>query len=246
MSGYRFYGELATWWPLISPPEDYVEEAAEALRVLNSASIPVREVLELGSGGGHNAVHMKKHLTLTLVDLSEEMLDVSRRLNPECEHLQGDMRTLRLGRAFDSVFVHDAVDYMTTVEDLRLAIETAYVHCKPGGIALFLPDNVAENFEPSTGHGGVDGDDGRGARYLEWTWDADPDDGWTQTEYAFLFREPDGSVRTVHETHRTGLFAREVWLRLLTEAGFEPQVVIEETTEDREPREMLVGRRRDG
>ena len=35
---------------------------------------------------------------MTLVDLSEEMLAVSRELNPECEHLQGDMRTLRLGR----------------------------------------------------------------------------------------------------------------------------------------------------
>ncbi|HZM81305.1 MAG TPA: class I SAM-dependent methyltransferase [Candidatus Limnocylindrales bacterium] len=246
MTGYRFYGDLAEWWPLISPAEEYAEEAANALKVLNSASIPVREVLELGSGGGHNAVHLKKHFTLTLVDLSGEMLDVSRRLNPECEHLQGDMRTIRLGREFDSVFVHDAIDYMTTVDDLRRAIETAYVHCKPGGLALFVPDVIAENFEPSTGYGGTDGDDGRGVRYLEWTWDPDPDDGWTQTEYAFLFRDRDGSVRVVHESHRTGLFERDLWLRLLTEAGFEPEIVVEETTEERAPRELLVGRRAGG
>jgi SAM-dependent methyltransferase len=243
---YRFYGELAEWWPLVSPPQDYAEEAAEALRVLKSASIPVREVLELGSGGGHNAMYLKSHFTLTLVDLSAEMLEVSRQLNPECEHLRGDMRTLRLGREFDSVFVHDAIDYMTTVEDLRLATETAYVHCKPGGLALFVPDDVAETFEPSTDQGGIDGDGGRGVRYLEWTWDPDPDDGWTQTEYAFLLRDGDGSVRVVHETHRTGLFGRDLWLRLLAEAGFEPQIVVEETTEDRAPREMLVGRRAGG
>lgn len=243
MTGYRFYGELAVWWPLISPVEDYAEEAAEALKVLNSASIPVREVLELGSGGGHNAMYLKKHFQLTLVDLSEEMLEVSRRLNPECDHLQGDMRTVRLGREFDSVFVHDAIDYMTTVEDLRLAIETARAHCRRGGLALFVPDDIAENFEPSTGHGGMDGEDGRGVRYLEWTWDPQPDDGWTQTEYAFVLRDPDGSTRLLRETHRTGLFKREVWLRLLAEAGFEPQIVLEETTEDRRPRELLVGRR---
>ncbi len=75
--------------------------AAQAATVLSSASIPVREVLELGSGGGHNAVHLKAHFALTLVDLCEQMLEVSRVLNPECEHHQGDMRTLLLDRSFD-------------------------------------------------------------------------------------------------------------------------------------------------
>jgi hypothetical protein len=68
---HRFYGELAEWWPLISPPEEYAEEAAYAATVLASASVPVREVLELGSGGGHNAVHLKAYFTMTLVDLSD-------------------------------------------------------------------------------------------------------------------------------------------------------------------------------
>ncbi len=36
------------------------------------------------------------------------------------------MRRLRLGRAFDAVFDHDAVDYTTTADDLRQAIETAH------------------------------------------------------------------------------------------------------------------------
>jgi len=56
---YRFYGDLAIWWPLISPAEEYLEEAAFASTLLRSASIPVHEVLELGSGGGHNAVRLK-------------------------------------------------------------------------------------------------------------------------------------------------------------------------------------------
>jgi len=47
-----------------------------------------------------------------LVDKSPGMLEVSRALNPECEHVEGDMRTVRLGREFDLVFVHDAVAYM--------------------------------------------------------------------------------------------------------------------------------------
>jgi SAM-dependent methyltransferase len=111
---HRFYTDLASWWPLISAPEEYAEEAAFAASLLRMANPPTRTVLELGSGGGSNAFHLKSEFELTLVDLSEEMLAVSRQLNPECEHLLGDMRTVRLGRCFDAVLVHDAIDYMTT------------------------------------------------------------------------------------------------------------------------------------
>jgi len=72
---------------------------------------------------------------------------------------------------------------------------------------------------------------------------ATPADTWTLTEYAFLLRNADGTVRTVHETHRTGLFGRDGWLRLLADAGFEPAAVPEETTEDHTPREVFVGHR---
>jgi SAM-dependent methyltransferase len=240
---YRFYGDLAAWWPLISPPEDYAEEAAFAATMLASASIPVREVLELGSGGGHNAVHLKRQYSLTLVDLSSDMLAVSQRLNPECLHRQGDMRTVRLGRTFDAVFVHDAVDYMVTEDDLRQAIQTAFVHCRPGGVAVFIPDDTKETFVEETGHDGHDSPDGRAVRYLEWARDPDPDDTWTLTDYAFLLLDTDGTVQVAYETHRLGLFGRGDWLRLLGGAGFAPKTVTEVTSDARTPREVFLGHR---
>ncbi len=243
---HRFYGDLAVWWPLISPPEEYQEEAAFVAMVLRSAPIPVRHVLELGSGGGNNAFHLKASFAMTLTDLSEEMLDVSRRLNPECEHRRGDMRTVRLGQTFDAVFVHDAVDYMTTEGDLRQAVETAFTHCRPGGVAVFVPDHIRQRFEEASDHGGSDGAHGRGARYLEWSWDPDPDDTWVLTEYAFLLRDVDGSVQVVHKTHRLGLFGRDDWLRLLADAGFDGRSLTEVTSEDRPPRELFVGVRPGG
>lgn len=239
----RFYGDLAAWWPLISPPEEYVEEAAFAARLLSSGSGPVREVLELGSGGGHNAVHLSARFRMTLVDLSEPMLDVSRQLNPGCTHHLGDMRSLRLGRTFDAVFVHDAVGYMLTTSDLRQAMQTAYEHCRPGGVAVFVPDETTETYRDSTEHGGSDGADGRGVRYLEWSWDPDPADSWTATEYAFVLRHADGSVEVAHERHRTGLFSRARWLELLADAGFEPSAVPDETADGQPAREVFVGRR---
>jgi len=234
----RFYGELAEWWPLISPVEDYVEEAAYFGGLLQGL-----EVLELGSGGGHNAFYLKREFALTLVDLSEEMLDVSRALNPECEHLAGDMRTLRLGREFDSVFVHDAVDYMTTLADLHKLAETAFTHCRPGGTAVLVPDATRETFEEGTEHGGCDAPDGRGVRYLEWTRDPDPEDSWALTDYSFLLKDAQGVVRSVHETHRIGVFSEAEWSAALVGAGFEARTVDEETLDERTPRTVFIGRR---
>lgn len=225
-AGPRLYGELASWWPLMSSPDEYVEEAAFYGQALAGAcELPPRSCLELGSGGGNNASHLKARFAMTLVEPSPGMLEVSRRLNPECEHVRGDMRTARLGRRFDCVFVHDAVAYMTTEADVRAAIETAWLHCEPGGAALFAPDHLRENFQPSTDCGGNDGGEGRGLRYLEWTWDPDPADSTYTVDYAYLLRETDGSVRAVHDRHVEGLFARADWLRWLSEAGFRPDAV---------------------
>lgn len=221
----RLYDELASWWSIFSPPADYEEEAAFFTRLLLEAGEPpARTVLELGSGGGNNASHLKKTFQMTLVDPAPGMLAVSRTINPECEHLEGDMRTLRLGRLFDRVFIHDAINYMTTREDLRRAMETACVHCRPGGAAIFVPDFVREKFRPATNHGGYDGE-GRAIRYLEWIWDPDPSDTTYTVDYAYLIREAGGEVRVEHDRHVLGLFSQDEWLELLKETGFEPRVV---------------------
>lgn len=50
----KLYDELADWFPLLSPPAEYAEEAAYYARTLEVTSdAPVHSVLELGSGGGH-------------------------------------------------------------------------------------------------------------------------------------------------------------------------------------------------
>ena len=225
MNEPKLYSQLADWWPLLSAPEEYAEEAASYEReIIAACERPPRTLLELGSGGGNHASHLKRRVEMTLGEPSAGMLAHSRALNPECEHVQGDMRTVRLGRQFDAVFVHDAVCYMTTEADLRAAIETAWRHCRPGGVALFAPDHVRENFAPATDHGGHDGPD-RALRYLEWTWDPDPADTTYLVDYAYLLRDRDGSVRAIHDRHVEGLFRRAEWLRWLSEAGFVPTVM---------------------
>lgn len=227
----RLYSELADWFHLLTAPDEYVEEAEFYRSVIMEAwqathgpdGVPPVTLLELGSGGGNMATHLKAHFQVTLTDLSERMLALSRPINPECEHFQGDMRDLRLGRTFDLVFVHDAVVYLTTEADLRRAIETAFVHCRPGGVAIFAPDHVRETFSPGTDHGGNDGD-GRALRYLEWSTDPDPTDTTYQVDYVYLLHEDGQPPRVEFDRHTEAMFPRADWLRWLSEAGFEATV----------------------
>ena len=221
----RLYRDLASWWPVLSDPAAYAEEAAIFRHAITAtAQRDVNEVLELGCGGGNNASHLKAYWQLTLTDLSPGMLAVSRQLNPECEHVEGDMRTIRLGRSFDAVFVHDAVTYMTTEEDLLACMQTAHLHLRPGGVALFVPDETRESFRPHTKHGGYDRGN-RSLRYLEWSYDPDPDDTTTTTAMAYLLKEGDASPEVVYDEHIGGLFPRDTWLRQLAEAGFVPSTL---------------------
>ncbi|MDH5196853.1 MAG: class I SAM-dependent methyltransferase [Gemmatimonadota bacterium] len=219
------YRELADWWPILSAPEDYAEAAHFYQRVLLSAcAFTPRTLLELGSGGGNSASHLKQHFEMTLVDLSPNMLKVSQKLNPECEHVLGDMRTARLGRQFDAVFIQDAIVFMLSKQDLTMAIETAFLHCRPGGAALFAPDYTRETFEASTTHGGHDRGN-RCLRYLEWTWDPDIADTTYISDMVYALRDETDEVRCLHDRHTCGLFGHDDWLAMMAQAGFKAKAL---------------------
>lgn len=215
----KLYEQLSDWWHLMSAPEDYAEEAAIYDRIIREALRgPAQRLLELGSGGGNNASHLKARWQMTLADISPGMVACSARLNPECEHHVGDMRSVRLDRTFDAVFIHDAISYMTTLADLSRAIETAVVHTRPGGVVLLAPDETKETYRPATSCGGHDGPK-RAMRYLEWSYDPDPTDCTTLVDYTCVLREADGSARAVHDRHVMGLFSRQQWLDTMTAVG---------------------------
>jgi SAM-dependent methyltransferase len=218
------YDEIVDWYRMLDPVENHEEEVADYVDWLTAAiEGEASTLLELGAGAGNNGRFFARRFRCTLTDLSEPMLALSRRLNPECEHAQGDMRNLRLGRSFDAVMVHDAISYMTTVEDLAAAILTAWSHTRPGGAALFTPDCVSDTFREAVQlHEHDEG--GRSLRCLEWSFDPDPGDTSYCTIYSMLMRE-NGEVRAVHDRHHEGLFSRATWLQLLTEVGFRVEVV---------------------
>jgi hypothetical protein len=239
--GLTMYDELADWFHLLTAPAEYADEAAFIFQLLRDhVHGSIETLLELGSGGGNTASHLKAHVRMTLTDISMPMLDLSRSLNPECEHLLADMRSARLGRSFDAVLIHDAIMYMTSEPDLRAALETAFVHCRAGGAAVLAPDCVQETFHPDTRHGGHDGAT-RALRYLEWTYDSDPTDTSYVTDFVMLLRDGTADTRLRYDRHVMGLFPRARWIELLGAVGFEAFAV-----EDPGGRTVFVGERPGG
>ena len=202
------------------PPADHEDEATCYLQALDRAAPPAETLLELGAGAGNNAFFLKQRFHCTLTDISPEMQALSRELNRDCEHILGDMRSLRLDRTFDTVMIHDAVMYMTTEEDLRAAITTAFVN-EAGGAALFAPDCSAKHsattrlMRPTTVP--------RAAR-RRWAWDPDPTDDIFCVDYALLLRDGE-DVTSVHDHHVEGLFSRARWIHLLESVGYRVEMV---------------------
>jgi SAM-dependent methyltransferase len=125
------YDELASWWHLFSPPSHYVEEAKDLLPdLLAAADSPPRTLLELGAGAGSLAYHLKDTFQITLTDRAPRMLEVSRNVNPECEHILGDMKRLDLRKVYDLVLVHDAIMYAADRDSLATVLATAYRHLR--------------------------------------------------------------------------------------------------------------------
>jgi SAM-dependent methyltransferase len=235
----RLYEDLAGWWPLLSPPGEYGEEADDLLsRLIQGGARAGGTLLELGAGGGSLAFHLKRWFRLTLTDRAPGMLAVSRTVNPECEHVVGDMRTLRLDRRFDVVLIHDAIVYATEPAAVQAVLRTAAFHCRLGGTVAVIPDHVRETFQPGADHGGYDAPDGRGLRYLEWTWDPDSADDTYLVDYAFLLRAADGTVAIDYDRHVEGLFGRPQWLDWLGQAGLPASCAT-----DRWGRPVFIGNR---
>ena len=241
MKTNRMYDEFAHLWPLISRPEDYAEEASYWRCVLRDKLGAGRhEILELGVGGGNNLSHLTGDFKATAVDLSEKMLVNSRRLNPDVEHYVGDMRTIRLGRTFDAVLIHDAISYMQTEGDLRQTFATASAHLRSGGVLVTAPDYVKETFVDGKLRHDTESDDIRELTHIEYQYDPDPTDSRVESVMFYLIRQG-GRLQVEQDRHVLGLFPLQRWRELIEAAGFAFEMHDYPVHENNVPGYLLVG-----
>jgi len=217
----RLYGFLAWTWPIISPVGEYIKETEFFSKlILKHAKIKVKKLLHLGCGGGHHDYTFKRFFKITSVDISEEMLKIAKKLNPEVNHQYGDMRTMRMREYFDAVTILDSISYMKTIEDLQKAFSTAYYHLKPGGVFLTLAEKLTGQFKQNesiiTTHSRGNTD----VTFIENYYDPDTADTSYEATFVYLIRV-NGRLEIYTDPHLCGIFKLETWIELLKKTGFE-------------------------
>lgn len=231
----RLYHDLAYLWPVISPPEEYVAEALQFVDLFWQFALPsgqqsgdnvprIFTLLHLGCGGGHLDLTLKKYFTLLGVDLSPEMLQLARTLNPDVLYLEGDMRAVRLDQRFDAVLIADSIDYMLDEADLGAAFQTAWVHLRPGGLFITYAEETLERFENNRTESSTHALDDFEVTLIENLYDPVPADNTYEMTFIYLIRSA-GKLEIEFDRHLAGIFPLATWTRLLAKTGFSVQVV---------------------
>ncbi|MBN1892977.1 methyltransferase domain-containing protein [bacterium] len=219
--GWIAYNDLAWTEDWLADPSDYEKEVQFYVDLIRRAAAgSPRTLLHLGSGaGGHDRI-FKRHFTVTGVDISPGMLKKARLAHPDVEYLEGDMRTVRLGRKFDAVAIPDSIDYMAMEDDLRQAVQTAALHLKPGGV-LLVAAKTKETFQNN--NFAYTGDrDGVHVTALENNYIHPFRPNTYEAVIVYLIRKQ-GELEIHTDRHVLGLFPLAFWEQLFRDAGFDMQ-----------------------
>lgn len=217
----RLYNELAWTFPIISPLEHYLEETELFCNIIREHSkAPLKTLLHLGCGGGHNDYIFKKYFQVTGIDKSTDMLELARILNPEVDYICEDMRTAQLGRSFDAIVAIDSIAYILTVEDLRRVFMTAFSHLNPGGVFMFIAEDTKENFQQNNTTSCTNSQGGIEITFIDNRYDPDETDTTYESTFIYLIRRS-GNLEIHTDRHSCGLFKLDTFTDLLKEIGFE-------------------------
>ena len=230
---FRLYSDLSWLWPMwgdaATEYAHYCDHVTSLVR--RYAERPARTLLDIGCGGGKNVLNLKRHFDVTGLDLSPAMLAQARERNPECDFVQGDMRSFRLDRTFDAVLVDDAISHMSCRADFVAALRAASAHLDPGGVLVATPDVTVETFRQNRTTTTPAGRDGLDVVFVENVYDPDPADEWYETTIVYLIRER-GRLRVETDRWTMGLFSRDTWRQALGETGLRVHEGLYEPGED--------------
>ncbi len=217
----RLYNDLAWIWPIWGSVEEYRPESEDAVKMIKEfGKLEAKTLLDITCGGGKNDFTFQKYFRVTGLDLSEGMLENARKLNPECEYVQADMRNFDLGRQFDAVYVNDGIAYITTEEDLQKTFACAARHLRPGGVMITIAEKLKGSFKQNETKVFESTSEEPQITYIENNYDPDPRDTTFETTFVYLIREK-GKLRIEQDFHTLGVFPIETWRATLAAAGFE-------------------------
>jgi SAM-dependent methyltransferase len=211
------YRAAARAYDLFYREKDYEREVDEIVRLVESYRTDARSVLDVGCGtGAHLAAFAKRYERAEGIEPSARMIEEATIARPGLLIYPGDMRTFRLRDRFDVVTcLFSAIGYMTTVEDLHLAVRNMAAHLTAGGVLVVEGWVERDAWEDNRASAqSAVGDDLVAARVVVSGRDGDV----STIEMHYLIATLDG-IEHVEEVHRMGLFTGEQYRDAFEAAG---------------------------
>lgn len=129
--------------------EGYRAEAERVHEIAQKYGVCGR-LLDIACGTGGQALYLSKYFDVTGVDLSEGMIEIARKKVPEAVFAAGDMRALDVEGPFDiAVNLYGSIGFVSGIEELFAACESAADCLRTGGLFLLTPWGTRESFQES-------------------------------------------------------------------------------------------------
>ena len=113
--------------------------------LINKYSSNVTSVLELGCGTGGILEVLSRDYDVSGVDLSEEMLKIARRKNPNVSFSKQSIVDFKLDKKFDAVIcVYDTINHLTKFSEWKKLFRNVYKHLNQSGIFLFDINTISK------------------------------------------------------------------------------------------------------
>ena len=215
------YHNLAFSYDRLTNDVDYQATVDFYFQILEREDLHPRTAVDLACGTGSVAVLLaEKGLTVTGVDMSEEMLCVATEKSMDmknrplfvCQSLQ----QLRLPVGVDlAVCALDSLDYITNPEDCQEALRRIYRVLNPGGCFIF-DVNTPEKLRAMDGEVWLDEDED-----VYCVWRGEFDEKTNICSYAMdLFQRRGDLWQRSFEEHCEYAYSQEQLTRYLRQAGF--------------------------
>ena len=215
------YHNLAFSYDRLTNDVDYGATVDFYFQILDREKLFPRTAVDLACGTGSVAALLaQKGLSVTGVDMSEEMLCVAAQKTQQMENrplfVCQQLQRLQLPRGVDlAVCALDSLDYITDPADCQEAIRRVYRVLNPGGCFIF-DVNTPEKLRAMDGQVFLDEDDD-----VYCVWRGEFDEKTNICTYAMDLFQRQGSVwQRSFEEHCEYAYTQQQLMAYLREAGF--------------------------
>lgn len=221
MSSYTEFATIYDRLMVTIPYDEYVTMIERA----SQTSLASLHILDLGCGTGTLTEKLATQgAQVTGIDLSEQMIEIAKNKKGAQAHYEVcAMQDFQLEEKYDLIVCAiDALNYLTTWEEVVTTFERVYAHLKEDGTFIFdvhSLEKMAILYEESP----FTYDDGEVA-YI-WETEEDEEPNAIISHLAFFVEQEEGIYRRFDETHRQQTYPYEHYAHALQNIGFTIEMI---------------------